>query len=260
MHLQHASDPLGKSKKVTIGLPQHDLNHFKPWDELAALREAGLESATAVFVDDRIDDLSHWPDADAAFLHAIANSDRDETLTPLVWVRVQTAPRYPSTFTLEAKILPQLAKPLVPREPSWPADFSGVDTEQLNNALRDEPGSRLVQHIPPGDGWHRVAWIRHDHPEYSYQSLVCECSFQYILRPGGGRISAEADRDCAYRPVAAYLRALSFQPRYPDATPQALRDLVDAALAGQSLRFGYSVSGNRQRFPLPRLPHPAFGG
>lgn len=33
--------------------------------------------------------------------------------------------------------------------------------------------------------------------------------------------------------MAAYLRAVSFQPRYPEATPEALRELVDAALAGQ---------------------------
>lgn len=78
-----------------------------------------------------------------------------------------------------------------------------------------------------------MAWIRHDFGEYAYRSLVCECSFQYIRRPGGGTLDLERDKNCAYRSVAAYLRAVSFQPRYPEPTPEALRELVDAALAGQ---------------------------
>lgn len=233
MQLQTLSDPLGEATSVTVDLPRQEMDHFRPWEKLAALHEAGLETATAVFVDAPTDDLARWPAADAAFLHAIATSDTKATLTPLVWVRVRTAPRYPVVRTLEKKLLAHLTKPPAPRDLSWPADFSGVDAESLNSALRERPGSRIVQHIPPGDGWHRVAWIRHDFGEYAYLSLVCECSFQFIRTPGGGKLDLERDKNCAYRSVAAYLRAVSFQPRYPEATPEALRELVDAALAGQ---------------------------
>lgn len=43
------------------------------------------------------------------------------------------------------------------------------------------------------------------------------------------------DEQCVYRTVAAYLRALSCQRDYPERTPAVLREMVDAALAGQWL-------------------------
>ncbi|MBB1055836.1 hypothetical protein G6020_00130 [Dietzia sp. B19] len=45
-------------------------------------------------------------------------------------------------------------------------------------------------------------------------------------------ISFSGDTSCAYRPVTAYLRALSFRQHYPEATPHTLREMVDAAMAG----------------------------
>ncbi|MCT2265972.1 hypothetical protein M3F32_15545 [Dietzia cinnamea] len=108
MQLQTIGDPLGKATTVTVDLPRQEMDHFRPWEKLDALHEAGLEAATAVFVDDPTVDLAHWPEADAAFLHAIANSDTKATLTPLVWVRVRTAPRYPEVHTPEKNLLAHL--------------------------------------------------------------------------------------------------------------------------------------------------------
>lgn len=235
MQLQTTSDPLGEATIVRVDLPRQELGHFRPWDELAALHAAGLASATAVFIDAPPEERDAWPAADAAFLHAIANRESEATVIPLVWARIRTAPRYPSLREVKAEKLPFLAEQPVPRESTWPPDFSGVPTETLYKALRDEPGSRLVLHIPPGDGWHRVAWFRRDFRDFSITSLLCECSLQQVAKAGGGTIGFRGDADCAYRPVTAYLRALSFGRLFPEATPGALRAMADAALSGMWL-------------------------
>lgn len=232
MQLQTSSDPLGEATTVTVDLPWQELGHFRPWDELAALHAAGLESTSAVFIDAPTEEFDTWPAADAAFLHAIAESDSEATVTPLVWARIRTAPRYTSLREVKAEKFPFHAEQPVPRESAWPRDFSGVPTETLDNYLRDYPGSRLVHHVPRGDGWHRVAWVRRDFRDFSMTSLLCECSLQQVVKVGGGTISFRGDADCAYRPVTAYLRALSLQHRFPQATPEALRAMVDAALSG----------------------------
>lgn len=51
MQLQTSSDPLGEATTVTVDLPRQELGHFRPWDEIAALHAAGLESTSAVFID-----------------------------------------------------------------------------------------------------------------------------------------------------------------------------------------------------------------
>ncbi|MBB1055835.1 hypothetical protein G6020_00125 [Dietzia sp. B19] len=186
MKLQTASDPLGESTAVAIDLPRQESGHFRPWGSLAALHAAGLESTSAVFVDAPTDHFDAWPTADAAFLHAIADSDPESTVTPLVWARIRTAPRYPSVREVKAEKFPFLAEQPVRREPGWPPDFSGAPTEKLNKALRDEPGSRLLLHLPPGDGWHRVAWVRQDFEGCSMSSLLCECSLQHVVKTGVG--------------------------------------------------------------------------
>lgn len=235
MQLQTISDPLGEATTVTVDLPRQDLGHFRPWDELVALHAAGLESTSAVFIDAPSEELDTWPAADAAFLHAIADTDPEATVTPLVWARIRTAPRYPSLREVKAGKFPFHAEQRVPRESTWPPDFSGVPAEKLTGTLRDEPGSRLVLHIPPSDGWHRVAWVRQDVDGLSMSSLFCECSVQHVVTAGGGTISFRGDADCAYRPVTAYLRALSLRPLFSEATPEALRAMVDAALTGMWL-------------------------
>ncbi|TCJ71203.1 UNVERIFIED_ORG: hypothetical protein EDC92_13010 [Dietzia maris] len=106
-------------------------------------------------------------------------------MTPLVWARIRTAPRYPSLREVKAEKFPFHAEQPVPRESTWPPDFSGVPTEKLNNALRDEPSSRLALHVPAGDSWHRVAWVRQDVEGLSMSSLLCECSLQYAIKAGG---------------------------------------------------------------------------
>lgn len=246
MQLQTSSDPLGEATTVTVDLPRQELGHFRPWDELAALHTAGLESTSAVFIDEPTEELDTWPAADAAFLHAIAHSDSEATVTPLVWARIRTAPRYPSLREVKAEKFPFHAEQPVPRESTWPPDFSGVPTEKLTGTLRDEPGSRLVLHIPPSDGWHRVAWVRQDVEGLSMSSLLCECSLQHVIKAGGGTISFRGDADCAYRPVTAYLRALSHRHLFPEPTPEALRTMVDAALAGMWLgqRHGDDLWGS----------------
>ena len=246
MQLQTSSDPLGEATTVTVDLPRQDLGHFRPWDELAALHTAGLESTSAVFIDAPTEELDNWPAVDAAFLHAISDSDPEATVTPLVWARIRTAPRYPSLREVKAGKFPFHAEQPVPRESTWPPDFSGVPTEKLTSTLRDEPGSRLVLHIPPGDGWHRVAWVRQDFEGLSMSSLLCECSLQHVVKAGGGTISFRGDADCAYRPVTAYLRALSLRHLFSEATTEALRAMVDAALAGMWLgqRHGDDMWGS----------------
>lgn len=246
MQLQTISDPLGEATTVTVDLPRQDLGHFRPWDELAALHAAGLESTSAVFIDAPTEDFDTWPAADAAFLHAIADSYPEATATPLVWARIRTAPRYPSLREVTAEQFAVPAGQPVPREPTWPPDFSGVPTAKLTSTVRDKPGSRLVLHVPPGDGWHRVAWVRQDLQGVSMSSLLCECSLQHVVTAGGGRISFRDNADCAYRPVAAYLRALSLRPLFPEATPEALRAMVDAALSGMWLgqRHGDDLWGS----------------
>lgn len=144
-----------------------------------------------MFVDEPTETFGTWPAADAAFLHAIADSDPEATVSPLVWARIRTAPRYPSLREVKAEKFPFQAEPPVPRESTWPPDFSGVPTEKLNNTLRDAPGSRLVLHVPPGDGWHRVAWIRQDVEGFSMSSLLCECSVQHVVTAGSGRSASE---------------------------------------------------------------------
>lgn len=201
MQLQTFSAPLGEATTVTVDLPRRELGHSRPWDELAALHAAGLESTPAVFIDPPTEELDTWPSADAAFLHAIAGSKPEATVSPLVWARIRTAPRYPSLGAVKSEKFPFHAEQPVPREPTWPPDFSGVPTEPLYKTLRDKPGSRLVLHIPPGDGWHRVAWVRQDIRDLSMTSLVCECSLQQVVKVGGGTISFRGDADCAYRPV-----------------------------------------------------------
>ena len=52
MELKTISDPLGDATKVTIGLPRNESGHFKPRDALAALHKAGLDSVSAVFIDE----------------------------------------------------------------------------------------------------------------------------------------------------------------------------------------------------------------
>lgn len=246
MQLQTISDPLGEATTVTVDLPRQELGHFRPWDELAALHAAGLESTSAVFIDALTEDFDTWPAADASFLHAIAESAPEGTVTPLVWARIRTAPRYPSLREVTAEQFAVPAGQPVPRESTWPPDFSGVPTEKLTNTVRDEPGSRLVLHVPPGDGWHRVAWVRQDLQGVSMSSLLCECSLQLVVTAAGGRISFRDNADCAYRPVAAYLRALSLRHLFPEATPEALRAMVDAALDGMWLgqRHGDDLWGS----------------
>ncbi|ODQ85439.1 hypothetical protein BFG51_00370 [Dietzia alimentaria] len=246
MQLQTSSDPLGAATTVTVDLPRQELGHFRPWDELAALHAAGLESASALFIDAPTEELDTWPAADAAFLHAIAESDPEATVTPLVWARIRTAPRYPSLREVKAEKFPFHAEQPLPRESAWPRDFSGVPTETLNNYLRDYPGSRLVLHIPPGDGWHRVAWVRQDFEGLSMSSLLCECSLQHVVKAGGGTISFRGDADCVYRPVTAYLRALSLRHLLPETTPETLRAMVNAALSGMWLgqRHGDELWGS----------------
>lgn len=101
-------------------------------------------------------------------------------------------------------------------------------------------------HVPPDDGWHRVAWVRQDFEGASSSSLLCECSLQHVVTAGGGEIRFRGDADCTYRPVTAYLRALSFRNHFPEATPEALRALVNAALAGTWLgqRHGDDLWGS----------------
>lgn len=246
MQLQTTSDPLGAATTVTVDLPRQELGHFRPWDELAALHAAGLESTSAVFIDVPTEEFDTWPAADAAFLHAIADNDPAATVTPLVWARILTAPRYPSLREVKAEKLPFHAEQPVPRESTWPPDFSGVPTETLNNYLRDYPGSRLVHHVPRGDGWHRIAWVRQDFDGFSMSSLLCECSLQHVVKAGGGTISFRGDADCVYRPVTAYLRALSLRHLFPEATPETLRAMVNAALSGMWLgqRHGDDLWGS----------------
>lgn len=232
MQIQAISDPLGEATLVTIDLPRQELGHYRPWDELAALYAAGLQSASAVFIDAPTNELASWPAADAAFLHAIAESDSETTAAPLVWARIRTANQYPSLRAVAADRFPSHPDQPIPREPTWPPDFSGVPTEKLHETLRDEPGSRLVLHIPPGDGWHRVAWLRQDSNGFSMSSLLCECSLQHVEKAGGGTIKFRGDADCAYRPVTAYLRALSLRHLFQEATPEVLRAMVDAVQAG----------------------------
>ncbi|EYT64023.1 hypothetical protein H483_0106090 [Dietzia sp. UCD-THP] len=246
MQLQTSSDPLGEATTVTVDLPRQDLGHFRPWDELAALHAAGLESTSAVFIDAPTETFNIWPAADAAFLHAIADGDPETTVSPLVWARIRTAPRYPSLREVKAEKFPFHVEQRVPRESTWPPDFSGVPTAKLTSTLRGEPGSRLALHVPPGDGWHRVAWVRQDVEGLSMSSLLCECSLQHVVKAGGGTISFRVDADCAYRPVTAYLRALSLRHLFPEATPEALRAMVDAALTGMWLgqRHGDDLWGS----------------
>ncbi|HJC29023.1 MAG TPA: hypothetical protein H9759_06475 [Candidatus Dietzia intestinipullorum] len=232
MRVQPTSDPLGAAANVTIPLPEPESDHFAPCDELTALHQVGLGFASAVFIDEPTSDIRRWPSADAAFLQAIVDSDPESILTPLVWARIRTAPRYPSVRQVNDEWLPALTERQVPRDPEWPADFSGVPTGSLTTSLEEHPGSRLVLHIPPGDGWHRVAWVQQDVEGISMWSLMCECSLQHVVTSGGGIRSFSGPSDCAYRPVAAYLRALSFQGRFPEATPHTLREMVDVALAG----------------------------
>lgn len=232
MRVQSTSDPLGAATNVTIPLPEPESDHFAPWDELTALHRVGLGFVSAVFIDEPTGDLRRWPSADAVFLQAIVDSDPESTLAPLVWARIHTAPRYPSVRQVKDEWLPVLTERQVPRDPGWPADFSGVPTEALTTSLEEHPGSRLVLHIPPGDGWHRVAWVQQDVEGISMWSLLCECSLQHVITSGGGIRSFSGPSDCAYRPVAAYLRALPFQRRFPEATPHTLREMVDVALAG----------------------------
>lgn len=103
MKLQTISDLLGDAAMVTIDLPRQELGHFRPWDELAALHKAGMQSASAVFIDEPTEELDTWPQADATFLHAIADSAPASTVTPLVWARIRTAPRYPSVREVKAE-------------------------------------------------------------------------------------------------------------------------------------------------------------
>lgn len=241
MELETISDPLGDATMVTLDLPRRDGGHFKPWDELSALHRAGLETVSAAFIDEPTGEHNRWPSADAAFLEAITTSTPESTLTPLVWARISTAPRYPTVRTAEDEQFPFLARAEVPREPQWPADFTGIPTQTLAAAMHDDPGSQIVQHIPPGDGWHRIAWVRQDFGDASMSSLLCECSLQYVITSHGQMLGLRGDADCAYRPVTAYLRSLSFQQEYPQATPHALREMIDAALAGTWL--GQHTSG-----------------
>lgn len=172
MELQPISDPLGTATQVTVSLPLPEPHHLAPVDRMTALHRAGLTSASAVFIDGPTTDHTQWPSEDAAFFKAIADAEPESTLTPLVWVRVRTAPRYPSIREAKAEPSPSLARSEVPRDPGWPADFGGTPSETLNRYLRDDPGARLVQHVPPGDGWHRVAWIGQDLGDVSMPFLL----------------------------------------------------------------------------------------
>ena len=110
-------------------------------------------------------------------------------------------------------------------------EISGLFHDQPKT-FRGEPGSRLLLHLPPGDGWRRVAWVRQDFERYSMSSLLCEYSLQHVVKVGGATIRLRGDADGAYRPATAYLPTLSFQHHHPEATPHALREMVDASLGG----------------------------
>lgn len=128
-----------------------------------------------------------------------------------------------------------LKRAAVPREPGWPVDFTGVPTKTLRKYQKERPDCELIQHVPPGDGWHRAAWVRLDYPGVSAVDLFCECSLQQLLSPEGVTMSFSGNDNCSYLPVTAYLRALSLQDDFPQSTAESLRTMLDAALAGQWL-------------------------
>ncbi|WP_200171397.1 hypothetical protein [Tomitella cavernea] len=234
MTMTTASDPLGPGTEIQIALllPAHE--HLAPDDALVALHRAGLDAASALFIDTPTTDMSRWPAADAAFREAIAAAHPRATTTPLVWARVRTAPEYPSVSQIEMERYGSQREP-APRDPSWPPDFTGVPVAALRDRREAAPGSRILQHIPPGDGWHRVAWTRFDYPNINAVDLLCECSIQQLHHPDGHTMGFAGNDTCAYRSAAAYLRALSRQREFPHTAPTALRDMLDLALAGEWL-------------------------
>ncbi|MEJ9076833.1 hypothetical protein WKY82_00275 [Gordonia malaquae] len=117
----------------------------------------------------------------------------------------------------------------------WPPDFTSIDRQRLDEIADKTPGSTVIQHVPPGDGWHRVTWSQLSYAGGNGVVLECECDIQGVLRPEGGWHSIHAGNACAYRTIAAYLRALSLQNPSSTATPAMLGALLERALAGEWL-------------------------
>ncbi len=228
-------DPLGAGIDIAVELPLGPHDHIAPDDALTALHRAGLTTVHGVYIDHPLLDAGRWPAADAAFRDAIARAHPRATITPLVWVRVRTAPRYPATSAVESEGLIDYDRYRTPRDPTWPPDFTGVPAGTLRTHCEAAPGAELIQHVPPGDGWHRIAWVRFDYPNATAVDLLCECSIQQLNHPDGHTTRFGGNEHCAYQNAAAYLRALSRQHEFPHPVPAALRDMLDLALAGDWL-------------------------
>lgn len=235
MMITTITDPLGAGTEVTAPLPLSSHEHIAPTDAFTALQRAGLASVSAVYIDNPMLDAGRWPVADQAFRENIARSYPGATTTPLVWVRIRTAPRYPSMFEVETERYSENDRYRKPRDPSWPPDFTGAPADTLQARQDAAPGAEMIQHIPPGDGWHRIAWVRFDYPNMSAVDLLCECSIQQLHHPDGHTESLHGNEKCAYKRAAAHLRALSRQHEFPHPVPTALRDMLDLALAGDWL-------------------------
>lgn len=227
------TDQLGRGRKVTLALPLAQQVHIVPGEDLAALHEAGLDAAIGVYVDAPSSDRMQWPPEDRVFLDAIRSQASSAVVEPLVWCRVRTAEEYPVVRGAFDDFFPPPIAP--PRNPEWPVDFTGVELETLVRIADERPGSEIIQHIPAGDGWHRVAWLRYQFAQGETVGLVCECSIQGVRGPEGGWTSTSGNEHCPYLKVAAYLRGRALHQTAVSPSPDTLRTLLDRALAGEWL-------------------------
>lgn len=230
------TDPLGPLTRVALDLPHPEPHHQAPTDELAALTEAGASAAVCDFIDHPNDDPTAWPSADREFLTAIREWTTHRDNPPAVsrvWARIHTAQRRLTTRHLQDHRAKAPGRPEPSRE-ALPADYHGPSPDTLRNALDRYDDGRIVHHLPPGDGLHRVAWMQFPHRDHWTVDLYCECSIAGIIRPSGGT-AAFRRNGCPYVALAAYLRALQLQPTVGPAEPATLRRLLDRAHAGEWL-------------------------
>lgn len=237
-----STDRLGPAHEVSLELPTSGLVHVAPTRELDALNDAGVSRASGVFIDEPVDDDALWPEADRRFLGAIRVKRPSVHVSPLTWCRVRTAD---GLVILRDDPLDALlrsprqdgndADSVTDRDCDWPPDFTPMDRSRLDEIAKKVPGSTVIQHVPPGDGWHRVAWSQLSFAGGTGVTLECECDIQGVLRPKGGWHSIHAGNSCVYRTIAAYLRGLSMRSPELTPTPETLRTLLERALAGEWL-------------------------
>lgn len=221
-------DPLGDGVEVSLALPGWEPVHDWPERELAAYEAAGLDAVTVVFIDAPTNDLESWPEADRRFLAAVMHGHEEiRKAVPGVWARVRTTPRpliVPPEFEYETSSSPS---------EGGPSDFYGTSLAEAQAYAAKEEG-RLRHHQPPGDGWHRAAWMP-TMVQPGWAGYECECDIAVVEgSPRGGRLSLSRS-DCPYKAIAAYVRGLQQQPTLTSRGPEVLRELLDRALAGEWL-------------------------